>query len=90
MSSRSITRIKGLVDDRTNLTLLNERPDLGTERLRYGGLELYRPGSQGRARDGESAAQHKPCIERALHPALHGNDDQPPIFSEALHLTCHA
>ncbi len=89
MSSRSITRIKGLVDDRTNLTLLNERPDLGAERLRYGGLELYRPGSQGRTRDGESAAQHKPCIESALHPALHGNDEQPPIFSEALHLTRH-
>ncbi len=38
MSSGSITRREAAVDDRADLTLLNERPDLGTQSLR-----LWRP-----------------------------------------------
>ncbi len=55
----------------------------------YGGLELDRPGTQVEPVMVSRRRSTKPRIESALHPALHGNDDQPPIFSQALHLTCH-
>src|SRR5260221_10740416 len=77
---------KGLVDDRLDLSGLDERPDFFPQVLRDRAPELHRARAQGGAGDGEAAAQDVGQVERRLRAAEEGDDDDAAVVGEAFQL----